>query len=769
MSDHRIEPDGSKTQFSRTWNSAVTTSFRPKDLLSGLIVFLVALPLCLGIALASGAPLFSGILSGIIGGVVVGFLSGSKTSVSGPAAGLTAIVGAQIENLGSFETFLFAVWIAGALQILLGILKAGSLSAYFPTSVIQGLLAAIGVILILKQLPHLLGHDSDPEVEMNFAQPDYENTFTEIGKLFSGEIHLGAIVVGLLSLGLLLGSDRFKFLKTQPVPIPLIVVVFGISMKYLMDLVGENWAIEESHLVQVPIVANLTQLQDHIRSPDWSQWTNSKVYIAGGIICLVATLETLLNLEAVDKLDPQQRVSPSNRELIAQGTGNMLCGLAGGLPITSVIVRSSVNINAGASTKLSTIFHGLLLTVCVLAIPHWLNEIPLAALAAILLHTGLKLVNPKLIARMWKDGIHQFIPFFATLVSIVLSDLILGVTLGLVISIAFILLSNMRRPVTIIEEQRFGEKITHVQLGNQVSFLNRASLQKMFDSTPVGSHLVLDATDSNFIDPDILAILREFKETAGPTRNIKVSMIGFQNRMGVSDSIIYAKYSTKEIQERLSPDEVIDILLAGNERFRSGQHLVRDLHHQIGQPAQSQSAQSQSPLAVILGCIDSQAPAEIVFDVGLGEVFSTRIAGNVVRSKVLGSLEYACVVAGAKVILVMGHTRCGAVSTAVQLATQKEKTYMIPGCEHLDLVIEAIHENVRSDDIYLWDRKSEVERQQIIDTVAKRNAVESVHRIYTDSPSLKHLADTGKIAIVAAMYNLENGELKILSRVGRSA
>ena len=322
----------------------------------------------------------------------------------------------------------------------------------------------------------------------------------------------------------------------------------------------------------------------------------------------------------------------------------------------------------------------------------------------------------------------------------------------------------MRRPVTIIEEKRFGEKITHVQLGNQVSFLNRASLQKMFDSTQVGSHLVLDATDSNFIDPDILAMLREFKETTGPIRNIKVSMVGFQKRMGISDSILYAEYSTKEIQERLSPDEVLDILLAGNERFRSGQRLVRDLHHQIGQ-----SAQSQFPLAIVLGCIDSRAPAEIVFDVGLGEVFSTRIAGNVVRAKVLGSLEYACVVAGAKVILVMGHTRCGAVATAVQLATQKEQACTIPGCEHLDLIIEAIHESVRNDDIYLWDRKSEPERQQIIDTVARRNAIESVRRIYSDSPSLRHLADTGKIAIVAALYNLESGELEILSRVGLSA
>lgn len=429
-----------------------------KDLLAGLIVFLVALPLCLGIALASGAPLFAGILSGVIGGVLVGLLSGSRTSVSGPAAGLTAIVAAQIQNLGAFETFLLAVVFAGVLQIILGLLRAGSLSSYFPTSVIQGLLAAIGVILILKQLPHLLGHDTDPEGEMAFEQPDHENTFTEIGKLFTGEIHQGAILVGLITLGMLLGWDKIKKLKKSPVPAPLLVVLLGIAIKFLLDRLGGEWTIGESHLVQVPVANDLGQLRDFFRMPDWSQWSNLKVYIAGGIICLVATLETLLNLEAVDKLDPRQRVSPSNRELVAQGTGNILCGLTGGIPITSVIVRSSVNINAGASTKLSAVFHGVLLGVCALAIPTWLNEIPLAALAAILLHTGLKLVHPTLIKRMWKDGIYQFIPFIATLIGIVLTDLIIGVAIGLVISLAFILLSNMRRPVTIIKEQRLVSK-----------------------------------------------------------------------------------------------------------------------------------------------------------------------------------------------------------------------------------------------------------------------------------------------------------------------
>ncbi len=413
-----------------------------KDLLSGLIVFLVALPLCLGIALASGAPLFSGILSGIIGGVVVGLLSGSKTSVSGPAAGLTAIVAAQIRDLGAFETFLLAIVFAGILQILLGLLRAGLLSAYFPRSVIQGLLGAIGVILILKQLPHLLGHDTDPEGQMAFEQPDHENTFTEIGKLFSGEIHQGAIVVGLCSLAVLLCWDRFKKLKSSPIPAPLLVVLSGIAMKFFLDRIGGAWEIEESHLVQVPVAKDLVQLQGFLRPPAWSQWSNPKVYIAGGIICLVASLETLLNLEAVDKLDPLKRVSPSNRELVAQGIGNMLCGLFGGIPVTSVIVRSSVNINAGAKTKVSAVFHGVLLALCVLAIPTWLNEIPLAALAAILLHTGLKLVHPKLFAGMWSAGSSQFIPFIATLVGIVLTDLMVGVAIGLVFSAVYVLLGK---------------------------------------------------------------------------------------------------------------------------------------------------------------------------------------------------------------------------------------------------------------------------------------------------------------------------------------
>lgn len=732
-----------------------------RDLLAGLTVFLVALPLCLGIALASGAPLFSGILSGIIGGVFVGFLSGSKTSVSGPAAGLTAIVAAQISTLESFPAFLMAVFLAGILQIALGTCRAGTLSSYFPTSVIQGLLAAIGVILILKQLPHLLGHDNDPDGEMAFEQPDHENTFTEILHVFSGEIHQGAILVGLLGLAFLFLWDRIQFLKKSPFPAPLLVVLLGIGGKLLFDQFGGAWQIENSHLVQVPVADNLSALQGFFQFPDWSQWSKGAVLLAAATICFVASLETLLNLEAVDKLDPQQRVSPPNRELVAQGLGNMLCGLVGGIPITSVIVRSSVNINAGAKSKISAIFHGLLLAICVIAIPNWLNEIPLAALAAILLHTGMKLVHPKLFQRMYKDGIYQFAPFIATLASIVLTDLIIGVGIGLLISIAFILISNMRRPITLVHEDRFGEAITHVQLANQVSFLNRASLQTLFDSTKKGSHLVIDATQSNFIDPDILALIRDFQEITAPTRNIKVSTKGFQSRLGIRDHILYAEYSTKDLQSKLTPDEILNLLQAGNQRFRSGERLIRNLTYQIGE-----AATGQFPLAIVLGCIDSRAPAEIVFDVGLGELFSTRIAGNVVRAKVLGSLEYACAIAGAKVILVMGHSNCGAVSTAVHLAAKGESSCQAVGCSHLDLVIGDIQKSIPAQDLIHWEKLPNKAKQKIIDDVARRNAKQSARTIYQESQSLANLADQGKIAIVAAMYDLESGTIELLESIG---
>ena len=454
-----------------------------RDLAAGLVVSLVALPLCLGVALASNAPLLSGVVAGIVGGMLVGILSGSHASVSGPAAGLTAVVAAQIATLGSFETFLLAVVIAGLVQIALGLARAGSLAAFFPSSVIKGLMAAIGLILILKQIPHVLGHDPDPEGDMAFLQPDDANTFSELGRLL-GDIQPGAAVVGLVSIALLVAWDRWWLLKRSQIPSPLVVVLLGVAISQAFRRIGGRWVIEPSHLVQVPVADSFAGLLGLMPSPDFSQWSDPAVYLAGVTIAAVASLETLLNLEATDKLDPQRRTSNPSRELLSQGIGNLVAGLLGGLPITSVIVRSSVNINAGARTKLATIAHGALLLVSVVFLPAWLNMIPLSCLAAILLVTGVKLASPALVKRMWDEGRYQFIPFALTVVSIVLTDLLIGVLIGMVVSIGFILRSNMRRPLRRVVEKHLGGEVIHIELANQVSFLNRAALDRALNQIP---------------------------------------------------------------------------------------------------------------------------------------------------------------------------------------------------------------------------------------------------------------------------------------------
>ncbi|MFZ3013795.1 MAG: SulP family inorganic anion transporter, partial [Nitrospira sp.] len=489
---------------------------------SGLVVFFVALPLCLGIALASGAPLVSGLLAGIIGGIVVGLFSGSHTSVSGPAAGLSAVVAAQILSLGSFSTFLMAVLFAGMIQIGLGLAKGGFISEFFPSSVIKGLLAAIGVIIILKQIPHLVGHDPDPEGDMSFFQPDLQTTFSELISMF-GDFQLGASVIGFASLALLVLWDKWKPLKTSLFPAPVAVVLLGIGAVLWFEQLGDPWLIKPSHLVQVPVASDLTELVGLFPRPDFSQWMNPAVYTAGLTLAIVASLETLLNLKAVDRIDRQQRISPPSQELLAQGIGNVACGLVGGLPVTSVIIRSSVNVNAGGQTKLATLVHGVLLLVSVPLIPTWLNTIPLSCLAAILLMTGIKLASPALMTQMWAEGRYQFIPFAATLTAIVFTDLLIGFVIGLVVAIGFILNSNMRRPVHRFVEKHLGGDVVHIELANQESFLNRAALSQVLAEVPRHGRVLLDALNTDYIDPDVLDLIRDFKEQTGPARGIDVS------------------------------------------------------------------------------------------------------------------------------------------------------------------------------------------------------------------------------------------------------
>ncbi|MBX3427208.1 MAG: bifunctional SulP family inorganic anion transporter/carbonic anhydrase [Pirellulales bacterium] len=740
--------------------SAAASPYRlHQDLVAGVVVFLVALPLCLGIALASGAPLFSGIVAGILGGLMVGLLSGSHTSVSGPAAGLTAVVALEIERLGSFEAFLFVVTVAGALQIVLGLLRAGNLSAFFPTSVIHGLLSAIGVILILKQIPHLLGRDADPTGSLTFLQPDKRNTFTELLHLW-GEIHEGAIVVGLISLGLMIVS-QWKPLKGSLVPMPLVVVLAGAGLKLWFDRLGGEWLIQSSHLVQVPVAGSVREFVGFLAFPDFTQWTNPAAYMAAITVAIVASLETLLNLEAVDKLDPQRRQSPPNRELLAQGAGNVTAGLCGGLPMTSVIVRSSVNVLAGGRTKLATVIHGGLLLVCVALFPTQLNHIPLSCLAAILLYTGYKLANPDLFRKMWSQGRYQFAPFVITMAAIVLTDLLTGVLIGLGVSLTFILHSNLRRPIQRVVEKHASGEVVHLQLANQVSFLNRASLSQTLRNTPPGSHLLIDAVHSDYIDPDILSLVREYKQEIAPAFGVEVSLRGFRSSYQLEDEIRYVDYSTRELQSKSSPAQVLRFLHEGNERFRTGRHLEYDFRRQ-----RHAAAHGQHPLAVVLSCVDSRMPAEIVFDLGLGDIFCIRIAGNIVGPKILGSMEYGCSVAGAKVVLAIGHTQCGAVSSSVQLAAATARGEpidpLLASCNHLGEVVEEINHSIagRIDDFHR--RSGDRERAAFVDQVARRNVQRTVAEIYARSRTLRGLVDADRIAIVGAMYDVTTGHIEFL-------
>jgi MFS superfamily sulfate permease-like transporter len=490
------------------------------DLPASVVVFLIALPLCLGIALASGAPLFAGIISGIIGGIVVGALSGSPLSVSGPAAGLTTIVLAGVTNLG-YEAFLLAVILAGLFQILLGFLRAGAVGHFFPAGVLKGMLASIGLILILKQIPHAVGYDVDFEGDESFFQNDGENTFTELWEAFE-YLTPGAIVVSVVSILILIAWNhaslqRYKFFKN--IPGALAAVFAGVFLNMLFIQSFPDLIITSKHLVSVPVLSSESSILSFLTFPDFSQISNPKVYMMALTIAAVASIETLLNIEASDKIDPFRRITPLNRELKAQGTANFISGLIGGLPVTSVVVRSSANIQSGARTKASTITHGVILLFSVLLIPRILQLIPLSALAGLLIVTGYKLTKPMLYQDMYKKGWSQFLPFIATVIAVVFTNLLLGVFVGIMFAIFFILKTNFKESVIFVNT---GDDYL-VRFTKDVSFLNKATLRNAFLSIPANSSVVIDGTQAHFIDNDIKDTIADFIETS-KAKNIQVEL-----------------------------------------------------------------------------------------------------------------------------------------------------------------------------------------------------------------------------------------------------
>ncbi len=510
-------------------NSALFKDFK-SDLPASIVVFFVALPLCLGIALASGAPLFAGIISGVIGGIVVGMASGSRFGVSGPAAGLAVVVFGAITTLGSWEAFLVALILAGIFQLLMGYAKAGFIAFFFPTSVITGLLTGIGLLIVLKQIPHALGYDFHYEGDESFFGQNGENTFSAIFNAWN-YITPGAILIASISIALLILWDQVLLKKHrifQLIQGPIVVVFFGILMNYLYQNGLLGFTLNPNQIVNLPLVSNVSEFMDQFTSPDFSVLTNPEVYKIAAVLAVVASLETLLCVEATDKLDPYKKVTPTNRELKAQGLGNILSGLIGGLPITQVVVRSSANITFGARSKLSTILHGLFLLISVVTIASILNMIPYASLAAILIFIGYKLAKPSIFKTMYDLGWEQFIPFSVTVFVMLITDLLTGVLYGLTASIFFTLHHSYRNAysvkgtVTTVE----GKEVHHIVLAEEVSFFNKARIIETLEAIPENSKVVIDCSHSKAIAYDVAEFIHNYPMHAN-LKNITVEMINF--------------------------------------------------------------------------------------------------------------------------------------------------------------------------------------------------------------------------------------------------
>ncbi len=720
-----------------------------KDIPASIVVFLVALPLCLGVALASGAPLLSGVIAGIVGGIVVGLLSGSKTSVSGPAAGLTAVVLASITQLGSFEVFLTALVLAGVIQVVAGLLKAGFIANYIPSNVIAGLLTAIGIILILKQIPHALGYDAIPEEDFSFQEPGGENTFSVLLDMFN-YITPGALVISVVSIIILIVWDKTPLKKIGFFPSSLFVVIIGVLLQKLFS--GNIPALElaETHLVNLPPI-DVSNLSSYLHFPQLSFLSDFRVYTVAFTIAAVASLETLLNVEAVDKIDPHKRETPTNRELVAQGIGNMTAGFLGGIPVTSVIVRSSVNINAGNKSELSTILHGVLMLVSVLFLAPVLNNIPLSSLAAILLMTGYKLTKLSLYREMYNKGWQQFIPFVVTVLAIVFTDLLIGVVIGLIVSVFYLLRSNFRNPFTIGNQKLAIGEIVQLDLSDEVSFLNKASIKNTLWSTPANSKVVINASRSSYIDHDVLEVLNDFKTTVAPERNIQLNILGLKTKYQLQEQVHFVNVLDKAMQEKLPPLEILELLKQGNTRFQQGTP-----HHKYFLHQKDATSTAQNPVAVIVSCIDSRTSPEIILDAGLGDLLTIRIAGNITSPEIIGSVEMAVRKIGAKLIVVMGHSNCGAVFAAVK---QVKEGTMGAVTSKIDRAIQQCctdHDNIDATDPH------------VMIEITRRNVSNSIEEILEKSSYLKDRVKKGEVGIVGACYYTDSGIVKFEDPAGNS-
>lgn len=709
------------------------------DFISAIVVFLVAIPLCLGVALASGAPLISGILSGIIGGIVVGTMSGSQVSVSGPAAGMAAVILAAISQLGDFNTLLLALTLAGLLQIIIGAFRAGFIADYVPSNVVQGLLCAIGVLLIIKQLPLAFTLSADmAELKMHLLD------MTEGFSLHDLSFHLnsGAIILSFTSIAILIYCDKKANLWTKMIPGPILVVIVGILLNELFVITNSYLAQNSPQLVNIPQHNDFADFIRQMNTPNWSAWANPNVYLYAFLLAIIASLETLLNIKAAEKLDKQRRSSSKDKELVAQGMGNLLAGLIGGIPITSVIVRTSVNIEAGAKTKLSAILHGVFILLAVMLIPQTLRKIPLSSLAAILIYTGYKLNKPSIYISIYRQGADRFIPFIATLISIVVLNLLAGILVGLMVSLFFILKSNSQSRIDIIKEIYPNGITSRLVLPQQTTFLNKASLVAELDTIPNNAQLIIDARYSDYIDKEIVEFIKEFQHEQAPHKNISLNLIGFKEQYNIHNYVDFINVTTYDVQSTLTPNQVLSILIEGNQRFLNDTRIHRSVKIDI-----KHTASTQHPIAVVLGCIDSRVPVETIFDMSFGDLFCVRVAGNVVNDDVLASIEYACHVVGAKLIVVLGHTRCGAIQAACNGVEEG----------HITQLLAKIKPSINAETKTTEDRTGQ--NPKFVNNVTELNIAHTLQHIYQESPILHEMTDKEEIGLVGAIYDVNSGRV----------
>lgn len=715
-----------------------------KDAIASLVVFLVAIPLCLGIALASGASFFSGIITGIIGGIVVGILSDSQVSVSGPAAGMIAVVLSSVAVLGSYQSFLLALVFAGLLQMVIGTLRVGFIADYVPSSVISGLLAAIGILIIIKQLPIAFGLFPTSD-SFNVAISAAQETLS-LKPLATLMHHIGIVpvAISIITLAIMLFWGKIPVKALQILPAPIVAVIVAVVFSKLLSVYTAGVSLTGEYFVSLPVSSSWQSLLSEFQHPNLAAWSNANVYIYGCIIAVVASLETLLNLEAAEKLDPHHRYCSRNKELVAQGVGNVISGALGGLPITSVIVRTSVNIHSGNHSKWSAILHGILLLVAIAFIPHWMNMIPLAALAAILIATGYKLASISLFKKMYSAGWASFASFIVTIVAIVFTNLLLGILIGLAVGLFVILQKNTQSSLLQIKEKRANGDYLRIKLPQQVSFLNKAAILTMFNNIPSNSNVIIDADSTNYIDTDILEVIKDFQEVQAPDRGIAVSTTGLEARYELSSQSNFITATTLDTQERISAEQILTVLKEGNQRFINNTPIHKDFKHH-----REVTAKSQHPLAVVLSCIDSRVPVEQVFDLNVGDVFVTRIAGNVINSDILGGIEFACEVAKAKLIIVLGHKRCGAVSAAYDGFTLGHFTGVL---SKISPAVSLYEQNPQASNLF-------VDSDSAVDKVACINIGLVQKQLIEDSDIVKNLHATNRVSIVGAMYDVSTGKV----------